>query len=770
MADIKGSKDNKERDGELRNLKILAGYNFPVVKINNTYLKADEILRIEVESKNFLPTIHAELDLRSSNVLVINMPKDGDIISIYFRTSSDSYKPIRADFVINGFRSSKVSQTKVTSTDYYVKMYIEGELFIPAIKSDVEPFAFLGNSAEAMQNLAERMNLGFSINDTDPPEDKQVWYCYADTPMAYIRDIIDHSYKDDDTFYDAWIDLFYNLTFIDVNLMLGKTGMPDPSIEIVDEIHNRIGEEFFKFTDEERSKALDGLKVLTNHPAFLNSAFFIEDYNPINKSTLISKEIGYELDNNIFVSNQNLFNSGIQQHHILKTQPSYNEDKLTTHMLNRGRAADGTVSPYTDDKYADNDLNFQIKKKWGGIQYTMADTDKYDESGTNYNWSGNTHRNYKYAESFNRINKLELEKLKIEHTLMGLNLAVKKGDSIPVLLLESNTHNKLANIRYVNDNIIRLFTGWFYVTGVKYVYNRLSTMETTGKTSFRTIVTVSRREWLPPEEVAEYQGSIVTDRHLVGSLDLSSDYRIPNRAPEEYGYFEDGGLSGGGLPEDNTLDGGLSNIDDLPAGVEEKGEMTESGTVSSSTPYYGKGHELIYKIYGGNHYTVTDLFGDATTIARGGDGKHSGTDVRTWPGDSGAGPVPIYAPFNGTITFRNINVAGGQQMFIEDDKKTVKLGFAHLSKFLKPTGYKFRQGEILAMSGGSGGMKRGGKIVVNQKRYTPHNHITVRYGDGSGKYGNKTALVPEVRKKHIKPYQSDTNFVSKGLWPPKNKK
>jgi hypothetical protein len=117
-----------------------------------------------------------------------------------------------------------------------------GELFIPNLHNANMSFSFAGTSRDAMIDAAAKLGLGFFFCDPENTDDNQLWYCMAESSdedgkaqgsnlMDYIKDTVAHSWKNFESFFDAWIDPRYGLTFLNVNKMLGEDG-PDETFDI----------------------------------------------------------------------------------------------------------------------------------------------------------------------------------------------------------------------------------------------------------------------------------------------------------------------------------------------------------------------------------------------------------------------------------------------------------------------------------------------------------------------------------------------------------
>lgn len=485
--DATGLNDNKE----LYNATNVIGINYPLIKINDYFVPAYEIQYFEIESVDFLPKIKLIIQPKNDIFMYKNSPKDGDIISIAIRPTNDILKTIRNDYVITNVFTTGRNTSDVFPTNYIVT--IQGELFIPYIESDYMSFGFLGTSKEAIRNAADRLGIGFATNDLTNTNDKQVWLCYKNTPISYIKDVTEHSWKDSDSFYRSWIDFYYNLNFINVNKFLMST---ENDLDIVP-ILNNDGTGYIWTIKNKSNDAIATPKIFTDFKISDNTPFYINNWTVNNRSTYITFNVGTEINLQFFNHNQNLYNGNEKQLIEISNTPCYDKNKLNSYILLRGRSNyDGS----NGDAIANYNYNNYIKSPWDGIQYVMSDVDSYDSNNSNDTWSGNCHKNYSRAKSFNYINNKELEKITINIETPGQNLAILRGEKVPVILSDKNILNAFLNnpnsIKNTDIFTNRFYSGWYIILGYKISWTYSKNYNE--KNNFKTSLILGRREWPTP--------------------------------------------------------------------------------------------------------------------------------------------------------------------------------------------------------------------------------------------------------------------------------
>jgi len=458
---------------------------YPFISINGYVFKREEILSLEIDSTKKLPEITYSCQFSDEQFFTKFMPKDGDILSVMIRSKSGLLKSIRNDYVITGVIPVK----KNNKGNNVLSLTLFGELFIPGLDSFQGTKAYKNTTFNVFKQIAKDLALGFSTNETET-DDYQIWY-KTNTPREFMNETIKNSWKDENSFYDWWIDIYYNLNFINVQIQLLKS---EDKIDEAALIHN-IHKESWHGNDDETTKAT--VKVFSNYYSFKNTSFFIGSWRPINRSSKLTFDYGTTLTTSFFEHNSNLYKNDEQKHWPIDIAPAYDEDKLKNHILLRGRATFNQDEQKDELAKANYNYNEIYKKNtWTGIQYTISNSDEDHE-----NWNGNHHKNYKRAEANNLINKVELEKLILELNVNGLNLNVIRGDKMPIALIKNDIAEAMmitedADSANILDNF---YSGWFYIKGLKIKYSFFDNEEYTNNFSQNFIIT--RREWPVPEPI-----------------------------------------------------------------------------------------------------------------------------------------------------------------------------------------------------------------------------------------------------------------------------
>lgn len=475
--------------------KNTAGISYPVICINDHIIKSEEIDVLEISCDKFLPSINLQITPLTDNLIIKDPPKDGDIISIFIRTTTDVIVPLRCDFIIN---SNNINNSIKTGEQTYSKLNLNGVLFVPGINSKKQSYAFMGSSKNALKDIAKRLGLGFATNDKNDTNDKQLWICPKSDAEDYINDIIKHAWKDEQSFYKSWIDIYYNINYINVNEALISS---DSDIDITAMSSVTDAQKLYP-QDTSQNNATAIPKIFNNVIDNMKpTSFYVVSWTPINKSSHITKRVGSQILSNAFIHNQNMYNSGSEPYITLTNTQMYDPQKIDNHIILRGRTS------YNSSTANDNDMSRQniktddinTKSEWHGIQYTISDNDNTDDN--NINWSGNVHLNYNRALSHNKINKKELDKMYIKIIVNGPCLQVMRGEKVPVLLRHTPGITTDQMMLENNNDINKMYSGMYFVDSYKIIFKHNKNSIGAGYSNFKTEFILKRREWPAPVQI-----------------------------------------------------------------------------------------------------------------------------------------------------------------------------------------------------------------------------------------------------------------------------
>ena len=474
------SKDNPEASEDY-NIEDVLSVKYPFIKINDYVFSEQEIDSITIDSREFLPTVTLRVTFLNDLFLSKELPKDGDIISVMIRNKSDLLKPIRNDYVITG--TSQPMKSTMDKDAYSMTFF--GELFVPGLKSYLGSSAIRGTSMEALKQMAKELELGFSTNETET-FDSQIWYSTGPA-IEFIQDTVSKAWKDEDSFFYSWIDVYYNLNFVNIQKELLAS---EEDIDLSAALNNVDNEYNYGIkTDETSSTA----KVFSNFVGMRSTSNYITHWKPVNRSSALTFEYGTTINTSFY---EQTGDPDAQKYWKFEVPPKYDEDKLENYIILRGRPtwnADVNTDQTARANYNYKDL--YSRTPWLGIQYTIADAEA--DPGQ---WTGNHHPNYMRAQVHNFVNMIELAKLNVEIRVQGTNLNFIKGEKIPTVLIKTDpTEVKMAYPdRDQTEEIDFFYSGWYMIMGFKVEWAR---DEDNILSNFSQSFVLTRREWPTPEPV-----------------------------------------------------------------------------------------------------------------------------------------------------------------------------------------------------------------------------------------------------------------------------
>ena len=375
----------------------ISGTSYPMIRINDSVYNGKWIVSVELDSSGLLPTASVIIKTFTKDNVKKDIPKDGDIMSIFVRPPTDALNYIRIDFLIT---SCYVNQKRDSENTFRVF----GKMFIPGIDSDNNIMGYIGTSKHVFKEIAKRFKLGFAYNDPEDTDDIQNWICMSRV-TDFMIDVKNHSWKDTVSFFDCWIDFFYNVCFVNVNKFLNQR---DDNIDIVFQTNVKN----YQCLANDDSHDIDHtpltVKMFSNYVGFRKTPFYIMKWKIINNSG-ISTYNGYNQVSYAYLHNQFLYSSQPDEcFNTLDNYSSYDEGRLQTNMILRGRNTYDKSKTPNDMAMQNYDMqNIYTVSKWTGNQYIMADNDAKQKDSNN-RWSGNVNKNYNRAPLHNEMNFTEL--------------------------------------------------------------------------------------------------------------------------------------------------------------------------------------------------------------------------------------------------------------------------------------------------------------------------------------------------------------------------
>lgn len=140
--------------------------------------------------------------------------------------------------------------------------------------------------------------------------------------------------------------------------------------------------------------------------------------------------------------------------------------------------------------------------------------------------SGNVNKFYDAAWEHNMRNNLQLQKQYTEVECQGVNLAIMRGEKIPMLIIDNDKLFAMKNQLTTDTSrdtfslanvIYEMASGWYVIDGIMWKWERNDTLQ--GSTYWKTMLKLVRREW---PIVGRSAVPVVDDNQVTASTDIDT--------------------------------------------------------------------------------------------------------------------------------------------------------------------------------------------------------------------------------------------------------
>lgn len=449
----------------------MVGILTPIVEINKKLFYHNDISSMYLNYDGFMPYLTLVIIDGSRNFESI-FPKEGDILKLYISSNNDIYKSIRIDFEIIEINSNNINEFKKSINLNYdgvdapvytfnCRMHLDG-IYIErnyGLNKD--------SSFNHLMAISEKYKLGFASNIEDT-NDSMVRINPYISDEQFMKNIIETAYKDDESYFTGFIDLYYYLNFIDIN----------KQFEYIDKIEEgiyNIIEDFSIDRGINEKTYNEGKLFLTNFHKFKGYNNYITSYKIINESGKYILLNGYGR----YLQYYDYENRQYRQFRIVGLKSKNMPEYLNKNMKNK-------------------DI---LKYKYMGYQ------------------SDNVFDEYYYAYINNYHNFSEMYKYYLQVELYGINLNIYRYQCIPIIIYDYAQTRVFADISREesaeeilglkdsikeiyktgnNENNINMpirinkyLTGYYVVGDIYYNYNAGGNMY--------CVLNLLRKEW--PEKI-----------------------------------------------------------------------------------------------------------------------------------------------------------------------------------------------------------------------------------------------------------------------------
>ena len=431
------------------------GALWPVVEINKYQFNENEIESLYLDETGFIPRIRIGVTITDGLFISKHFPKDGDPMSIFIRSKTDEFKPIRCDFditLINAFPSKSESGDVQQFT-------IEGTLRVPGLHAEWCKTFKDKTAYDTIIEVCNELKVGFASNETST-SDKQTWLNPFDTYNKFLNDVTMASYKDDESFFKSYFDHYYYLNYVNLNNQFS------------DELEFEEALEVLQMSDDFRQdNVIDKINtklILANNKALTGGGGFIKGYTLVNKAGQVVIDNGYRR---------------YLQHYDASLSTTVPKEKYQSYFIEPLNTKGTKDKVLLKGRTTEDFFNTHNKYKMLGVQYGLPD--------------GNCHENYLHAIVQNRQNNEELEKMMMRVNLGACNFNLYRGQRIPVLILNTSNNSRQSETADTSQSaeesisIDKFLSGYYSIHGITYSWSSQDGI-------FVQELMLTRREWPLP--------------------------------------------------------------------------------------------------------------------------------------------------------------------------------------------------------------------------------------------------------------------------------
>ena len=392
--------------------------NIPVIRLNNITLNDNQIDYVKIYFDDFLPKVHLSVKDTENVIKVCDTPGFENEINIVITCHINGYyKKISLLFYITNFKPYEdyISYDGVfklqTINTHMMKQIGSGKL----------------NTYNMLLEIAKENKLGFAATEEcEKIKDERYRLIQTKTYIDYIKEQINIGGLDENSIFDAWIDIFGYIVLVNVSYVLSTEIDPNQLM-----IYSMVGISD-EYTINDKSIDVQPVKLprtLTNNKT-----------NPAQTNIQFDK---YE----IIIDNKNIYNNGCLNTDYFMSSPC-EENTINTEQLQiieNGSEGDLTASKY---EYS--------KAKFIGIEF----------SDTPMLFQRQLHNRY--------FDKIRTKRLKIE--LVKYNLGLERGTLVNIIFKTYNNEEiKLLtnknDIDQTTEGIVNPFTsGIYYIDSIVFEY------------------------------------------------------------------------------------------------------------------------------------------------------------------------------------------------------------------------------------------------------------------------------------------------------------
>ena len=345
----------------------------PFMNYHGSQINDKDIQSFTLEHDGMIPKVNI-LFRDTNGMMSKEPPRDDTTFEIFLQSRSVNLKSIHLKFKIEEFKKLQSNQYSLAGTLDISGLYRN--------KFTVKR----GTSFEVLREICKDLGLGFNSN-IDNTKDNMPWRNIGDKQYKFVEEIIKHSYTSEESFMAGYIDYYYCFNYVDIEKEMKRDISKDVGIDTggVDQ------------PGEKDSDKIGKLKLSSEKGLQSSNNYFIK-VGERNESTKISMEQGYRTRTKFYDKVKKMF--------LVFDVDSTTTDGAKSHILK----ATGNDKEAFDNNY--------VTKYQGKI-----DTD-------------NTHINYNYAVTQNRINLDNMMKNQLDISLPNPNFNLYRFQKIQAFVVK----------------------------------------------------------------------------------------------------------------------------------------------------------------------------------------------------------------------------------------------------------------------------------------------------------------------------------------------
>jgi len=453
----------------------ITGLNVPFITING-YSVTNYLTRFSLDLSGFLPVMKFSFIAAQNVFISVNYPKDGDLASLYMRSPGEIYKPIRMDFNILSVHSEVSSKYSETGSDpdgkgINLRFNIVAECRVPGLYSNRIKSYPVTSSFDTLLQAAQEINLGFASNEKTL-EDNMTWICPNYSFFDFFQEVSIRAFKDDQTsFFDCWIDPYYNLNFVNLGNQFAYETDPQQEVMFLPGYTNKGLKVDSGYPGSNTPDLIQTKLVLTNFFGSAELPFYINGYTLTSRAGSNVNSMGYITEISFYDEN------------ILKEDPSQKYIKYDIESFTTENVGSGAV--LQKGRARDNEYKEEKRREWLGVLNSQVTPDD------------GVHPNYLHAKFQNLVNINDCTKLTLEVELDNYFPGIYRGMVVPVAIyiFDDGTRKQNAgNISNSQDNTGSGPTKDIFLSG-NYVVMGMTVNWSFSSGGMRQYLTLAKRTW-----------------------------------------------------------------------------------------------------------------------------------------------------------------------------------------------------------------------------------------------------------------------------------